>query len=74
MKEQGKEKMFEDEIPYYNENKELCVKTVRRPHIIVKDINDPQAGTIWDRVRKIEYSIVGYDRLLNDVMKLAVAK
>lgn len=73
-KENGKEKLFEDEIPYKTEDGSIGYKAVQRPHIIVKDMTDPRARTIWDNVRKIEWSVVGYDRLLNDVMTLARAR
>lgn len=70
--DKGNEILFKDKIEYRDETGALGLKDVERPHIIVKDaFNSPQ--NIWENVRKIQYSIVGYDRLLNDVMKLAEA-
>ncbi len=71
VKEDGKEKLFSDPIEYTTEDGSLGIRNVERPHIMVKDINDPNARTIWDNVRKVEYSRVGYNNLLNDVMTLA---
>ena len=70
--DKGREVIFKDAIEYRNPetgNEEF--KEVERPHIMVKDIRDPGARDIWTNVRKIQYSIVGYDRLLNDVMQMA---
>jgi len=42
------------------------------PKIMTKDVFDPQ-GEWWQNARKISYSELPFDNLLNDLMKLAVA-
>jgi hypothetical protein len=69
----GTEKIFEDEVMLRDETGTLMPRIVKRPHIIVKDVMSPDARNVFENARKIEYSIAGYDRLLNDVMKLAEA-
>lgn len=71
--EDGTEKMFDDQIEYRNQEGAIGVKAVKRPHIMTKDIFDPNARSIWENVRKISYSEQSYDQLLNDVMTLATA-
>jgi hypothetical protein len=70
--EQGEEIQHEDTIEYYQPNNTLAVKTVNRPHIMQRDIFDPEARTLWENVRKISYSEETFDKLLGDVMELAV--
>jgi hypothetical protein len=75
IKENGKEKLFDDEISYTDpETGGLGIKVVKRPHIMKKSINDPRNRTIWDGVRKVHWSYNAYDRLLNDMMTLAEAR
>ncbi len=63
---------YKDDIEYYLPNGTLGIKTVERPHIMTKDINDPEAPSLWTNVRKISCSEESFDTLLNDIMKLAV--
>jgi hypothetical protein len=72
--EDGTEKMFEDELPYCMPDGTPSIKIIKRPHIMTKDINDPNARNIWQNVRSISYSAESYDQLLNDVMQLATVK
>ena len=66
--------LFEDEVPYKDGTGVLGVKKVQRPHIMTKELDDPEATSIWQNVRAINYSEKTFDKLLDDVMKLAVAK
>lgn len=70
----GKERIFEDTIEVRNKDGTFGVRTVKRPHIIVKDIFDPSARNIWQNARKISHSEIQYDNLLNDLMELAKAR
>ena len=68
----GTEIFHEDQLEYYDVNGQLGIKTVRRPHIMTKDLMDPEAKSIWENVRKISCSEQSFDTLLNDIMQLAV--
>ena len=66
-----KERLFEDTIEYRKKDGSFGIRTVYRPHIIVKDLFDPETRNIWQNARKISYSEEYYDNLLNDLMELA---
>ncbi len=72
--DEGKEIIFDDPITRKNGDGSLGMKTVQRPHIMTKDLMDPSARTIWENVRKISYSEEQFDKLLDDLMKLAVSR
>jgi hypothetical protein len=74
VKENGREVLFEDEVAYYDEHRVLQYHKVRRPHIMVKSLEDPRNRSIWDGVGKIEWSYNGFGRLLDDMMTLAEAR
>jgi hypothetical protein len=69
--EKCEELLFDDTLEYRAPDGSIGVKNIKRPHIMVKDIYDPNTRSIWDNVRSISYSEESYDQLLNDVMQLA---
>jgi hypothetical protein len=69
-----REKMFTDSVAYYVDG-QLHYKQVERPHIMTKDPKDLEARMQygkWANVRQISASWETFDKLLNDIMELAV--
>lgn len=66
--EEGVELKFEDAIEYLEPDGTVRVKTAKRPHIIKRDLQDPNSRSVFENVNKISYSEESYDQLLNDIM------
>lgn len=74
-KKDGKEIKYNDKVEYYNpDKKEYELMDVERPHIMLKRVGDPRNRSIWDGVRKAEWSRHAFGDLLDDLMGLAEAQ
>ena len=67
----GSEIMYDDPMEYTAADGTKIMTAARRPHIIVKDLDDDNARDVWQNVRGISYSEETFDTLMTDLMETA---
>lgn len=64
----GVEIKYTDPVEYLKPDGTIGIKYMNRPHIMTKDVMDPDVGNVFQNANRISYSEESYDQLLNDIM------